>query len=235
MNYYFLLEDEKSLLKVLPEWLKHLGMSAVRVPDISFVKNNNYVLQSGHGVTQLITKVLFETIDTIIENRDKIDWLIVVIDSEEYDASYRKEEVETIIKQYATSKQLTYTFQVKVVVCNHCFETWLLGNEEVYPMDPPEKDNFFYQYYNEYNVAQDDPELMGVPIHRQETIAEYHFQYLHDAFRYQKIRFRKNKPDYVATREYFDGMTKRSQYTNHLQSFLDFIRFITSLNEEANN
>lgn len=40
MNYYFLLEDEKSLLKVLPHWLDHLGFKCSRVPDISFVKEN---------------------------------------------------------------------------------------------------------------------------------------------------------------------------------------------------
>ena len=73
MNYYFLLEDEKSFLKVLPSWLEHMGVGYERVADIQGVKENTYVLQSGQGVTQLITKVLFDTIDTILMNPGKID------------------------------------------------------------------------------------------------------------------------------------------------------------------
>ena len=57
MNYYFLLEDEKSFIKVLPEWLKYMGIQNTRVQDITYVRENNYVMQSGQGVTQLITKV----------------------------------------------------------------------------------------------------------------------------------------------------------------------------------
>ena len=88
MNYYFLLEDEKSFIKVLPEWLKYMGIQNTRVQDITYVRENNYVMQSGQGVTQLITRVLFQTIDTILLNPGKIDELIVILDSEEYMAAF---------------------------------------------------------------------------------------------------------------------------------------------------
>ena len=39
MNYYFLLEDEKSFLKVLPAWLEYMGFGCERVADIQEVKN----------------------------------------------------------------------------------------------------------------------------------------------------------------------------------------------------
>ena len=71
MNFYFLLEDEKSFLKVLPSWLKHVNFDCHRVADIKEVKENNYILQSGQGVTQLVTKVIFDTIDTISLNPGK--------------------------------------------------------------------------------------------------------------------------------------------------------------------
>ena len=38
MNYYFLLEDEKSFLKVLPSWLEHMGFGYERVADIQGVR-----------------------------------------------------------------------------------------------------------------------------------------------------------------------------------------------------
>ncbi len=79
MNYYFLLEDEKSLLKVIPHWLKFLGFQCTRVPDITRMEENNYVLQSGQGVTQLITKALFDTIDTILASSKRVDKLVVLL------------------------------------------------------------------------------------------------------------------------------------------------------------
>jgi len=96
MNYYFLLEDEKSFIKVLPEWLKYMGIQNTRVQDITYVRENNYVMQSGQGVTQLITKVLFQTIDTILLNPGKIDQLIVILDSEEYNEQERKNRLKTL-------------------------------------------------------------------------------------------------------------------------------------------
>lgn len=84
-------------------------------------------MQSGQGVTQLITRVLFQTIDTILLNPGKIDELIVILDSEEYNEQERKKQVENIIKEYIDKKNCAVDFLYKVFVCNHCFETWLLG------------------------------------------------------------------------------------------------------------
>lgn len=58
MNYYFLLEDEKSFIKVLPKWLEYMGFYNKRVADIAEITEDCYVMQSGQGVTQLITRAL---------------------------------------------------------------------------------------------------------------------------------------------------------------------------------
>ena len=133
MNYYFLLEDEKSSIKVLPNWLEYMGIKNIRVQDITYLTDNCYVMQSGQGVTQLITRVLFQTIDTIIQNPGKVDELIVILDSEEYDALSRKNQVNSIIEKYIKDKDYHIDFTYKVFVCNHCFETWLLGNRSLFP------------------------------------------------------------------------------------------------------
>ena len=105
MNFYFLLEDEKSFLKVLPLWLEYMNFDCRRVADIQEVQENNYVLQSGQGVTQLVTKVLFDTIDTILLNPDKIDKLVIILDAEELEAEDRKQLVnEQINKHYEREK-----------------------------------------------------------------------------------------------------------------------------------
>lgn len=223
MNYYFLLEDEKSFLKVLPSWLKHMNFNASRVGDITEIQKNNYVLQSGQGVVRLVTNALFDTIETIKQNPKKIDKLVIILDAEEKDAAERKQEVLEKIKEKYVLEQLD--FSVEIFVCNHCFETWLLGGEGVYPPDVDEN-SFFYEFYNHYNIEQDDPERMSVPLNRDETVAKYHFHYLHEMFRYQRIRYTKSKPDHVAQAGYLAGIRSRVTRTEHLQSFKEFIDFI---------
>ena len=113
MNYYFLLEDEKSFMKVLPYWLKYMGFQHERVADISDVCENSYVLQSGQGVTQLITKALFDTIDTLMNNPYKIDKLVVIVDAEDKTIEERKKEIyDRILKKYDT---ILFVFEIVII------------------------------------------------------------------------------------------------------------------------
>lgn len=191
MNYYFLLEDEKSFIKVLPEWLKYMNVQNSRVQDITYVTKDNYVMQSGQGVTQLVTRALFQTIDTIVANPGKIDELIILLDSEEYGEDYRKKQVENTIQDYLKEKKYTIDFTYKIFVCNHCFETWLLGNGDLYPETRPEDD--FQKYYDAYNIKENDPEYMSVPDGTDESIGTYHFHYLHEMCRHNRIRYSKKR------------------------------------------
>ena len=227
MNYYFLLEDEKSSIKILPKWPEYMGINNVRVPDITYLTDNCYVMQSGQGVTQLITKVLFQTIDTIVQNPGKVDELIVILDSEEYDELWRKNQVNLIIENYIKDKNYQIDFAYKVFVCNHCFETWLLGNGALFPEERPTDD--FQKYYDSYNVKDNDPEMMFVPENVQETIASYHFHYLHELCRHNKIRYSKKKPMFMAKEEYFNQLKIRIASTQHLHSFLEFYCYFNQI------
>lgn len=226
MNYYFLLEDEKSFIKVLPEWLKYMGIQNTRVQDITYVQENNYVMQSGQGVTQLITRVLYQTIDTILLNPGVIDELVVILDSEEYNEQQRKNQVEKIIEKYLEEKNCKVDFSYRVFVCNHCFETWLLGNGSLYPDTRPEGD--FQPYYDQYNIKEQDPELMAVPVDVDETIALYHFHYLHEMCRYNRVRYSKKKPMEMAKRTYFDALVSRISTSRHLRSFAQFYHYFSN-------
>ncbi len=230
MNYYFLLEDEKSFIKVLPEWFSYMGFSNARVPDISYVTQDSYVLQSGQGVTQLITRVLFQTIDTLVNNQGKIDELIILLDSEEYDADFRKKQVLDLIEEYIKNNNLSIDFSYKVFVCNHCFETWLLGNGTLYPPIRPNDD--FQKYYDAYNIQLNDPEKMTPPEGVDETIGNYHFHYLHEMCRHNKIRYSKKKPMNLATEQYFKEIVARVHTTNDLPSFLEFYNYFINLQAE---
>lgn len=228
MNFYFLLEDEKSFLKVLPSWLGFMGFGYERVADIKAVVENNYVLQSGQGVTQLVTKVLFDTIETILENPGKIDKLVVILDAEEMTAESRKQQVETKINERYGGQQLG--FGVEIFVSNRCFETWLLGCRGLYP-ETVEESSDFYRYYMHYNIEKDDPENMMKPEDVMGTVAKYHFHYLHELLRYKGIRYSKNNPRNVATEEYLCGIVKRITSTNHLETFKNFYDFLLTMKE----
>ncbi|MGN0385320.1 MAG: hypothetical protein ACI4EX_05510 [Lachnospiraceae bacterium] len=228
MNYYFLLEDEKSFMKILPKWFEYINFKCTRVADIKDVKENNYILQSGKGVTRLITKALFDTINTIICNPGKINKLVVLIDTENENEEYRKQQIFTKIKEtYDVGK---FDFEILVFVCNHCFESWLLGAEGLYPQGEVNLNSDFYPYYSHYNIEMFDPEEMSVPDNSDETIAQYHFHYLCELFRYRRIRYSKSKPDAVATSDFFCSMKKRIEHTEHIQSFAKFIVFIIKEN-----
>ncbi|MDE6906427.1 MAG: hypothetical protein K2P76_16155 [Lachnospiraceae bacterium] len=69
---------------------------------------------------------------------------------------------------------------------------------------------------------------MEVPEGVNETIASYHFHYLHEMCRYQKIRYSKKNPRNVATKEYFNEMVKRITVTSHLGSFHEFYLYFAN-------
>lgn len=77
-------------------------------------------------------------------------------------------------------------FDIIILVCNRCFETWLLGCKGLYPKETVERDSFFYPYYNHYNIEECNPEAMLAPEMVDETTAKYHFHYLHELLRYKK-------------------------------------------------
>lgn len=224
MNFYFLLEDEKSFLKVLPKWLTYMDFGYHRVADIQEVSQNNYILQSGQGVTQLITKALFAMIDTLLENPGKIDYLVVILDTEELQAEERKRQVKNQITKTYINK--VFDFKIEILVCNHCFETWLLGCLGLYPNEEINVACDFYEYYHHYNIEESDPEMMLSPQNCRDTIAKYHFHYLHELLRYKRIRYSKSNPSNVATQDFFDGIVQRALTTDHIKSFRAFYYFI---------
>ena len=69
---------------------------------------------------------------------------------------------------------------------------------------------------------------MAVPEDINETIAMYHFHYLHEMCRYNRIRYSKKKPMEMAKRTYFDALVSRISSSNHLQSFAQFYNYFSN-------
>ena len=241
MNCYFLLEDSKSFIKIFPEWLKFIGFKSTRVADITCVEENNYILQSGCGVTQLITCGLFATIDTIINSNKRIDSLVVILDSEEETVQARKRQVIEKIAEKYDARNLN--FEIKIFVCNCCIETWLLGRKNMYPLpieSNPNAENYkcfskhFENHYYHYNIEINDPELMSIPDAKSETKARYHFHYFHDLCLYNflsgksPLKYTKSKPNIAMNEDFFDGLMERIYDTDDLESLKEFVCFLKS-------
>ena len=239
MNYYFLLEDSKSFIKILPKWFEYLDFECTRVLNINHVSENNYVLQSGQGVIQLVTRILFDTIDIIEQHPNKIDVMVIILDAENESVDSRKQQVLDKISEKYDIRNLS--FEIKIFVCNCCIETWLLGRVGMYPL-PSEAEmsaknyQYFYKHfenhYRHYNVENADPELMQVPNGRSETKAHYHFNYLHDLCLYnnlikkEALKYSKSRPQIAMEKFYFDDLMERIDKTEHLKSLKEFIDFL---------
>ena len=107
-----------------------------------------------------------------------------------------------------------------------------MGCRGLYPEKEVDKTSDFYQYYNHYNIGESDPEEMMPPVGNADTIAKYHFHYLHELLRHKKIRYSKNNTKNVATEEYFKGIVERVCVTEHLNSFKKFYDFVSCVKRQ---
>lgn len=241
MNYYFLLEDEKSFYKILPYWLNYLDFGCNRVQNINDITTgNNYILESGHGVIQLETKIIFETIETIIDHPNLIDKLIIIVDAEEIGVINRKNRIYNAINEKYIQNNRLIPCSIHVFVCNRCIETWLLGCMGLYPSKKELVSGDFLSYYNFYDIENNDPEKMLKPSSYNKTVATYHFQYLHtltlDIQKQKKLKnfaYRKSSPNCALYKKYFDSIVQRINITEDIDTFKEFYNFIIS--ESKNN
>lgn len=242
MNYYFLVEDSKTFYYLLPTWLDYVGFGCKLVEDHNFVKHNNYILESGHGITQLETKALYNAINTILDNPCVFDKLIIIVDAEDIGYNTRKQRIYDEIQNEYILKGISIPCSIHVFVCNRCIETWLLGCNGIYPSNKEGMKPYFVQYYDFYNIETNDPEKMGKPSNVHNSIAAYHYQYLNaltqdiaakrrkTSLIYQK---RRGKLGCISYQEYFNSMVNRIQESNDIESFKEFYDFIVS--ERENN
>ena len=238
MNYYFLLEDVKSFPKILPIWLEFMDFGCTRVEKIKDIVKNNYLLQSGKGIVQLETNVIFNTIDTIIDNPNVIDKLVIIVDAEDVGFTERKERIfDKITKKYSLDE---IPCTIEIFVCNRCLETWLLGCKGISLCKTEDIPQQLLNHYNFYDIENKNPELMGRPTEFTDTVASYHFRYLHDLLLHISIKehkrilsYRKSNPGCVICRDYFEAMVKRIKTTEDIASFKEFYNFIIS--ERVNN
>ncbi len=236
MNYYFLIEDEKSFCKILPTWLNFMDFGCTQVENCKCLTYNTYVIDSGKGIERLVSEGIERAIRTIKQSLCKVDKLIIIVDAEEKSVDERKNVISNKINNIYSQKEIPCS--INIFVCNRCIETWLLGCIGIFPSSDKFVSKDFAKFYNFYDIENNDPEKMLKPLDYNSSIASYHFQYLHtltqDISKERKLKdftYHKNKNNCAFYKEYFDSIVNRISKTNDIKTFQEFYDFIVAERE----
>jgi hypothetical protein len=185
MNIYFLVEGEAEL-GVYPTWIDYLFDSKLqRCLDSTKITQNQYFIVNGGGRKMFSQDAnknsIFNSIREINQT-PKFDWFVIILDSEFESISDRILRVRTDILRNTNCPTLPATCQLKIIVQNKCFETWLCGHLEAFAAAQSSTNKNVKKILGFYNVATNDPELMTkdpAPQFGSLSEAKYHAVYLH--------------------------------------------------------
>lgn len=222
MNVYFLLEDSKSAFYVWPQWLKIFLPNFDEVKLLSQLKDNQYCVESGHGYPA-IKNHFKDALQLVADNKIHLDYFVLVYDAddrEDADLESEKAEFKDIFEAAGISSEF------KIIVLRKCFESWLIGNRNVYPYD----NDKFRQYEEFYNAALYNPEDMGRPVGYGNSISTYHCRYFQEMLRNSLHKnYSKGSPRVVSNAEFLGGLIDRIEATEDLKAFKEFIDILGGL------
>ncbi len=219
MNIYFLVEGRRTERKIYPAWLRYLVPELNEIYDPFAVDNNNFYIFSGHGFPSILDNHLLNTITDVNVIR-KFDYLVMCIDADEVSVDERMHEVNSFIQEKKAFLQSPTEFVL--IVQNRCIETWCLANRKVFKKNPSEE--VLRSYVRFFNVSIHDPEKMG-RMDAFETHAQFHAAYLRQILLERNTRYSKKNPSVVAEFSFLNELIKRTEETQHIQTFANFLDF----------
>lgn len=225
MNFYIIVEGEKTEMSVYPAWLSLLAPAYTRIANFDDVNENNYYIFCGGGIPSIYTHVTNAVLD-INEINSKggphYDYLLVCLDTEGENRDYIMQQIEKQLKSEGVSLQNAelVVFEQKV-----CMETWFLGNQSVFKENPQNPEYLEFICY--YNVGKDNPEAMGnMDENRFATTARFHVRYLKRMLGERNMTYSKNNTDDVQQSAYLQQLIKRYEETEHIASFGSWYEFV---------
>lgn len=226
MNLYFVLEGEKTEVKLYPKWIEYVLPELKQVYFEKDVISNNYYIFSGGGIPSIYNHII-NSIKNINDN-PIFDKLIVCLDGEEIGTEKRIEIVKRKIEEAGV--EIINNCEIVFIVQNVCIETWFLGNRKIVKRnpDPAISNSNLDTFLNHFNVINEDPEFMGkIEGHRNK--ADSHFLYLREIFKEHNLRYSKSNPKLVLEKTYFDELLKRTEESTHLPTLKYFLDFLSNL------
>ncbi len=225
MNFYIIVEGEKTEMSVYPAWLSLLAPAYTRIANFDDVNENNYYIFCGGGIPSIYTHVTNAVLD-INEINSKggphYDYLLVCLDTEGENRDYIMQQIEKQLKSEGVSLQNAelVVFEQKV-----CMETWFLGNQSVFKENPQNPE--YLDFIRYYNVGEDNPEAMGnMDENRFATTARFHVRYLKRMLEERNMTYSKNNTVDVQQSAYLQQLIKRYEETEHIASFGSWYEFV---------
>lgn len=231
MNYYFLVEGEKTEMLFYPKIMEWLNPDYHEVEDISKIKHNTFCMFSGFGHPQIFVKMRnalkdIEDVNTQSKHtKIHIDILFLVIDADKYSTfESAVQSVNTKINNYSDDIKKA---KVKVIpiIQQQCVESWFLGNPNIMPK---KFSGEFKKFVDYYNVSTKDPELMTSP--DDKTNGQYAFAYLKEMVKQSGLKYSKSNIDDVSSNECIKTIYDRCNRTNHLKTFKELINTLRKYN-----
>lgn len=223
MNIYFVLEGEKTEVKLYPQWISLLVPKLSQVFFEKDVIKNNYYIFSGGGIPSIYS----HTVNAIknINDNPIFDKLIICLDGEEIGTEERKSEIVHYIEQSGVI--LNPQCSIEFVIQNICIETWFLGNRKI--VKRTSENNKLQDYINHYNIRENDPELMEkMEVYRNK--AHFHYSYFKEILKEHKLSYSKSNPKVVLEDSYVNELIKRTVDTNHLPSLKNLFEILQQIN-----
>lgn len=225
MNFYIIVEGEKTEMSVYPAWLSLLAPAYTRIANFDDVNENNYYIFCGGGIPSIYTHVTNAVLD-INEINSKggphYDYLLVCLDTEGENRDYIMQQIEKQLKSEGVSLQNAelVVFEQKV-----CMETWFLGNQSVFKENPQNPE--YLDFIRYYNVGRDNPEEMGNMNEKKfTTTARFHVRYLKRMLEERNMAYSKNNTEDVQQSTYLQQLIKRYEETEHIATFGSWYEFV---------
>ncbi len=225
MNFYIVVEGDKTELSVYPAWLSLLAPTYSRIENAWNITKNNYYIFSGQGIPSIYTHVRNAVLDINSINgkgEARYDYLLVCLDTEEESREYILEQINKELQSNNIALQ-----DAELMVFEHkvCMETWFLGNQSVFKENPQNTE--YLEYIKYYNVGRDNPEKMGnMNVNRFPTMAKFHLQYLKKMLAERNMTYTKSNTIDVQQQVYLQQLIKRYEETGHIESFGSWYEFV---------
>ena len=225
MNFYIIVEGEKTEMSVYPAWLSLLVPAYTRIENFDDVNENNYYIFCGGGIPSIYTHVTNAILDINEINSKEgphYDYLLVCLDTEEENRDYILQQIEKQLKSKGVSLQNAelLVFEQKI-----CMETWFLGNQSVFKDNP--QDSEYLDFIKYYNVGQNNPEEMGnMNPNRFATAARFHLRYLQRMLEERNMSYSKRNTHAVQQQTYLQQLIKRYEETGHIATFGSWYEFV---------
>lgn len=225
MNFYIVVEGDKTEMSVYSAWLSVLAPTYTRIHSAWDVHENSYYIFSAGGIPSIYTHVKNAVLDINAINAQDgpgYDYLLVCLDTEEETRQYHLDRINAELQSNDVSLQNAelVVFEQKV-----CMETWFLGNQSVFKENPQNPE--YLEFIRYYNVGEDNPEAMGnMDENRFATTARFHVRYLKRMLEERNMTYSKNNTVDVQQSAYLQQLIKRYEETEHIASFGSWYEFV---------